>query len=335
VSTGPQENLVAFEDYAAAVKRRRKLIVVVVVAFVLLGVGVTLVSTKQYTAESRVLVEPVAAPGDTSAEPVNVDTERGVAKSLAVADIAAGIMGNGAEASDLISHVAVDPVSESSILEIRYTATSPQRAYKGADAFAEAYLQFRSNEADEATREARRQLEDARDEKAQRVADLNQQLAGLDPGSVDYNQVESQRQVAQSAQNELQRQLDALDTDSADVGTVIDPAEVPSSPSSPNLVLNVGGAAVIGLIIALSLTFVLERRNLGAAPAVAAPSAPDPEPEPAMATVPTRSPAVLAAPASSPPLPARIERPVASTPAPAPVAATRKRCTAPPIWAVQ
>ena len=57
------ENLVEFEDYVAAIGRRKKLVTIIVAGFVVLGAGFSLLSTKQYTAESRVSVTPISDPG--------------------------------------------------------------------------------------------------------------------------------------------------------------------------------------------------------------------------------------------------------------------------------
>ena len=126
----------------------------------LLGAGFSLLSAKQYTAESRVSVAPTFDAGAGTTEEVNIDTERGIAQSSAVATLAQAALGSNTSPSDLLDRVSVDPVGESTILAIRYTHTDPAAAYRGADAFAQAYLDFRASQADEATRQARNLLAD-------------------------------------------------------------------------------------------------------------------------------------------------------------------------------
>jgi len=281
-----QENLVEFEDYVAAIGRRKKLIAVIVAGFVVLGAGFSLLSTKQYTAESRVSVTPLFDAGTGTTDEVNIDTERGIAQSSAVATLAQGTLNSNASPSELLDRVSVDPVGESTILAIRYTHSDPQAAYRGADAFAQAYLDFRASQADEATRQARTLLTDEKATNAREIARLENQLEGLPPGSDEFADLNSRLQALDGAQTSLDRQIQELTSDTVDPGTIIDEAEVPTSPSSPGLLLNVAGAALIGLVLALTATFVLERKNLGTrqdpaddeptADAVAVPVAPTP-----------------------------------------------------------
>lgn len=261
-----QEHLVEFEDYLAAIRRRRTLIVGVVAAFVVLGAGWALVSPKSYTSESRVQVTPAFQPGAGTTEEVNIDTERGIAQSSAVAAIAAQLLSSTEDPSDLLDHVTVEAVGDSTILAIRYADADPQAAFRGADAFARAYLRFRTQQADEATRLARQQLQAEVDQNQDRLLALEDQLADLTPGTAPYAEVESSIRALDGAQSSLDRQIQELGADAVDPGTIIDEAEVPEAPSSPGLPLTVAGAGLIGLVLALSLTFVLERRNLGARP---------------------------------------------------------------------
>jgi capsular exopolysaccharide synthesis family protein len=259
-----QENLVEFEDYVAAIGRRKKLIAIIVLAFVVLGAAYSVLSTKEYTAESRVSVTPVFDPSTSSTPEVNIDTERGIAKSSAVAVIARRILGSGTEPTDLLARLSVSPVGDSTILAFRYTHTNPDAAYRGANAFAQAYLDFRTDEADTATSQARQAIEDRRATKVEERNQVEADLESLESGTPEHTEAAAQARELDGAIARLDQQL--LDLGAAgttDPGTIIDEAEVPTSPSSPGLVLNVAGAAVIGLLLALTITFFLERKNLG------------------------------------------------------------------------
>jgi capsular exopolysaccharide synthesis family protein len=321
-----QENLVEFEDYVAAIGRRKKLIAIVVIACVVLGAAYSVLSTKQYTAESRVSVNPVFDPSSPSQEEVNIDTERGIAKSSAVAAIAQDILGSDTSPADLLDRLSVSVVGESTILSIQYAHPDPQSAFRGANAFAQAYLDFRSSEADTLNRQARQQTEDERDAKIDERTGIESQLDTLERGTPEYEEAAAQAQTLDGQISQLESQLQELRSQSqADPGTIIDEAEVPSSPSSPGLLLNVAGAAVLGLLLALTATFVLERKNLGSRrepesvaprtepPAAAALAAP--VGEPAAPSLPPALESVL--PARSVPTPVAEPTPVAQT-APAP-----------------
>ncbi len=331
-----QENLVEFEDYLAAMGRRRKLIAVVVIAFALLGAAYSVLSTKVYTAESRVSVTAIFDPGAGTSEEVNIDTERGIAQSSAVALLAQRSLRTDTTASDLLDRVSVDPVGESTILAIRYTHTDPETAYRGAGAFAQAYLDFRASQADEATRQARQQLVAEQSANAREMNQVEAQIESLTPGSARYTALSGRLRALEGAQDGLQRQLQDLTSDTVDPGTIIDEAEVPTSPSSPGLLLNVTGGTLIGLVLALTIAFVLERKNLGsrpdptddAPPAVAAVESMPPGPTPpAPATEMPRPAAVASAlPARSGPAPTPPVEPVprfATEPGPSPASPAR------------
>jgi capsular exopolysaccharide synthesis family protein len=302
-----QENLVEFEDYVAAIGRRKKLIVIVVTAFVIVGAAFSMLSTKEYTSESRVSVTAIFDPGEGATDPVNIDTEVGIAKSSAVATIAQGTLNTQASPSDLLDRVGVTPVGDSTILKISYTHPDPDAAYRGAAAFAEAYLEFRGQQADEATRQQRQLLESEKADVVTQQSQLESTLAGLEPGSPEYRDTASRLQALDGEVVRLDSQLEELRSSDVDPGTIIDAAEVPDSPSSPGLILNVAGGALIGLVLALTATFVLERKNLGTRREAEAAAAAVPEP-----TVPDPAPAAVAAPAP----PALAPEPEPPAPAP-------------------
>jgi len=313
------ENLVEFEDYVAAIARRKKLIVIVVAAFVALGAAYSIVSPKEYTSESRVSVTAIFDPGEDSTEPVNIDTEVGIAKSSAVATLAQEQLNTESSPSDLLERVSVSPVQESTILAIRYTHPNAQAAYRGASAFAQAYLQFRAQEADAATRQQRRQLESERSDIQGQRSQLESSLADLEPGTAEHTETSARIRALDGDIARLDSALEELRSSDVDPGTIIDEAEVPDSPSSPGLVLNVAGGALIGLVLALTATFVLERKNLGRSRVPQSEPTPSPELPPAAAVapaIPAATPAPAAEASTRPELASAL--PARSTPAPTP-----------------
>jgi uncharacterized protein involved in exopolysaccharide biosynthesis/Mrp family chromosome partitioning ATPase len=282
-----QENLVQFEDYVAAAKRQRRLIGVVVAGAVVLAVIASLVMPKAYTAESRVLVRPVLDPSDQTSEEVNIDTERGVARSLSVAGIAAAMLGTDASPSSLLADLSVEPVSDSQILVFRYTAGDPDRAFEVADAFAASYLQFRTQEADSAKSQVKEALEAQRAELIESRAGLLAEKRSLPADSPQQIDVDSQLAVVEANESAIRADLAQLGSVQVDAGTVIDAAEVPTSPSSPDLKLNLAAGLLIGVVLGLLIAFIRERQNLGAPrPDEPAPAPLDPEPAPAAEAAP-------------------------------------------------
>jgi Mrp family chromosome partitioning ATPase/capsular polysaccharide biosynthesis protein len=284
-----QENLVQFEDYVAAAKRRSRLIGVVVFVCVALALIATLAMPKAYTSESRVLVRPVIDPSDQTSEEVNIDTERGVARSLSVAGIAAATVGTDASPSSLLADLSVEPVLDSQILVFRFTAGDPEEAFEVADAFADAYLQFRTEEADSAKSQVKAALEAQRAELIQSRTDLLEEKRALPADAPEQVDLDSQLAVIEANESAIRTDLAQLGSVQVDAGTVIDAAEVPSSPSSPDLKLNLAAGVLVGLILGLLIAFIKERNALGGT----RPDAPDE----AAAPTPTPTPVAPQAPA--------------------------------------
>jgi succinoglycan biosynthesis transport protein ExoP len=270
-----QDNLVQFEDYVAAAKRQRKLISICVGACVLLSIIGTFLMPKTYTSEARVLVRPVLDPTDQTRDEVNIDTERGVAKSLSVAGIATTIIGTDASPSSVLSDLIVEPVTDSQILVFEYSAGDPDQAYEAADAFSNAYLQFRTQEADSAKNQVQSALEAEQSDLIQRRAGLLEQKKALPAGAPEQIDIDSELAVIESNDSAIRTDLAQLGSANVDAGTVIDQAEVPSAPSSPSLKVNLAAGLLIGAVLGLLLAFIKERERLGRSPT---PTTPDPTP---------------------------------------------------------
>ena len=259
-----QDNLVQFEDYVAAAKRQRRLIAVIVAVCLLLSVVATLVMSKTYTSESRVLVRPVLDPSDQTSEEVNIDTERGVARSLSVASIAAEMIDNDESPSSLLRNLSVEPVSDSQILVFNYSTGEPDEAFEAADAFAAAYLQFRTEEADSAKTRSKDALEAQLAELIETRATLLEEKEALPADSSERTNLDDQLAVVEANESAIRFDLAELGSVQVDVGTVIDAAEVPASPASPSLKLNLAAGLLAGLVIGLLVAFIRERDALGA-----------------------------------------------------------------------
>lgn len=112
-----------------------------IAAFVL---GGTL--TPQYESTTRVTLEPIRIQDDSeSAETGEIDfaTQASVARSIDVERIAARKLGLKGEPAGLAGPLSVIHIGETDILRFTYRHGDPEVAEMRADAFAEAYLEFR------------------------------------------------------------------------------------------------------------------------------------------------------------------------------------------------
>jgi len=148
---GPEPRSIDLREYWLLIRRRWLSVLVLMIAGALLGLGYAYSTGVSYSATSQVLVSPVTqGPLNQTAQVndlVNMSTEQAVAQSAAVVNRAAAILGvprstlQAAAAKRLT--VAVPTTSD--VLQITWEADSPHAAQSGANAFAKAYLGYRSS----------------------------------------------------------------------------------------------------------------------------------------------------------------------------------------------
>jgi succinoglycan biosynthesis transport protein ExoP len=225
-------------EYLQVVKRRWKLVFVITAIAVGLAVAWTATRTPVYTATADVLVEPplgvLATSGTTPT--LNIDNEREIMQSLPVATVAAPQIDMQVSPRDLLSHLEVTIPKDADVLEVAFSHTNPATAAQGAQAFADAYLSYK-------TVETQTLLDDRTEAINANISELR--VAG---GS-------------QTAINNLEQEVAQLAGTAVDPGEVLVPAEPPTKPSSPSWVLNVGLALMLGLFVGLVAAFVRERTD--------------------------------------------------------------------------
>jgi tyrosine-protein kinase len=220
----------------------------------------SLSQTPQYKSETKVLVQSVNLfPGSAAAGPkINMDTEEQLAKSPAVAALAAAEL-HSKNPLELLKHVSVKAETNTEILAIGYTDSDSRRAQQGAQAFATAYVEFRRqtalNDLDAAKQPLELSIESLTTD-LRRVAD--QLRRAQNQNEIQALQFQSDSLVRQIA--DLQTQLNQLiPEDRLQVGQVVAPAQLPRSPASPNIVLNVTLALLLGLAVGVGIAFLRER----------------------------------------------------------------------------
>lgn len=169
-------------DYLAVMRRRRFTILQVVVLVVLVAVGVTFLQTPQYAAESRVVVKPNAGNTDAVSEIVlgsrELETQKELAVSLPVAEKVVESLGLDRDPERVLEDVTVTLVRDTQILELRATSTDPEQAAALAQGFADAYLEFRRDQALEDVLRAQQALESRAQDIRDRLDEISRELTG-------------------------------------------------------------------------------------------------------------------------------------------------------------
>src|SRR5262245_9453865 len=182
--------------------------------------------TPMYSSTAEVQVTPITATQILSANPywtlANMENEVHVVQSAAVGALADRAL-DGAGGGSL----SVNVPANTQILQIGYTHTDPETARDGAQAFANAYLTYRTRVAVDAYAAARQgfqsQIDELREDLEAAQADLEAAPAGSSDEVVAQNQIDQlSSQIAG-----LNTQVASLVAPEITPGTLIQPADVP------------------------------------------------------------------------------------------------------------
>jgi tyrosine-protein kinase len=247
------------------VLRSRKLEVVLVT---LVLVGVTLLlsfrQTKVYEARAKVLVRPLqtATTGSSVPQQPDLDTERELLVSQAVADEVRKDLRLSVSLKDLLEDLRVQVVTDTAVLQVAYDDPSPQEAARLANGFAHAYVSFRVHQ-------AQSDFAAASEAVSTRIIDLQDQISKL-TGQINATNDQVLRDSYQTRRDTLIVQLGVLNQRLLDLqanssvsesgaAQIIQTADVPGSPISPNPVRNGVLALMVGVALGVGFAFLRER----------------------------------------------------------------------------
>jgi non-specific protein-tyrosine kinase len=200
---------------------------------------------------------------------VSMDTEREIAASSAVAQLAAERLGTidagdaqaatAIDAGDVQAATTINVPTNTQLLEITFSSPDPAAAQVGARAVSESYLEFRGQSALDNAARVQSDVQDQLTKLDDHVAGLQTDLAELPAGSPEAPGISAQISQGNSDIAFLRSKLVDLRTQSVDPGQIVAEAELPTSPSSPNHLRNGALALIVGLALAFGLAFLRER----------------------------------------------------------------------------
>jgi capsular exopolysaccharide synthesis family protein len=275
------QSSVELRDYFAILRQRKGSLLAVVLLVFAGALAYSFQQTPIFESQAQVLVKQTAISSNPTdlVEGPNLETERELAQSEAVGAIVAER--EGGRSDQLLSKLSVDWTINTEILTFRYEGSNPVKAQRYADAFADAYLDYRR-------RQALNDLLAASGTVQGEVQKLNEQLRKVNARIRKTSDVTA-RAALQTQANSLIGQLAILQQKLAEVtppdqlrvGQVVSPAELPSSASSPNHLRNGLTALGVGLILGALVALLRERLDdrlrgredlelIGASPVLAA-----------------------------------------------------------------
>jgi succinoglycan biosynthesis transport protein ExoP len=228
-----------------AFRRRRWLIAACVAIGAGSALAVSLFQTPQYSATASLLFRD---PGfdqrlfgssafQTTDPTREAETNVTLVSLDVVADRTAAELDGGLSGSDVSQKIDVEAEGQSDVAAVTATDPSPSFAATLADAFARNYIAFRRHADREKVAQARRMLE--------------RDYAALDP----LTKTGAEGQLLQHQITQLQT-LRALQTGNAEL---VQRADIPASPSSPDTVRNTIYGGILGLLLGLIFALMRER----------------------------------------------------------------------------
>jgi capsular exopolysaccharide synthesis family protein len=246
------------------VLRARKLQIALVTIVALAGaMFLSFRQTPTYEGTTKILVKPVqnAASSVSIPQQPNLDTERELVLSQAVAQNVQREAHVGTSVDTLLKHVRVQVVTDTEVMEVSYQDPDPGTAARLANAFAAAYVDFRSQQALDQFEAAAAAVQRRIDGVQESLTTLNKKIqSATDPTTRDALQAQRDTAVAQLGVFQS-RLLDLQSNASLAQGSaqIVQQAQVPRAPVSPNKVRNAILALFVGLALGIGLAFLRER----------------------------------------------------------------------------
>ncbi|MGH2751227.1 MAG: polysaccharide biosynthesis tyrosine autokinase [Actinomycetota bacterium] len=271
---GGAEQAPTLRDYLEVLRRRKWIIAFFTCLVVGAAAAYTFTRTPIYEAEAQVLVQPFSLDADADANPedVSLETEALIATSPSVAEIAA----EDVEEEDFISlgnNLEVSVADDASVLIFDYAHRNPKEAARRAQAFAQAYVDNRTEQAQDRLDTVASSIQDQIDALQGQLDDVQSQIAaveaeeaaaieageepadGADTGAL----VDEANTLSQQIAFERTKLFSLASPRTLEVGRVLFRAEVPGTPSSPTPVTNLLVALLVGLAGGVGLAFLSER----------------------------------------------------------------------------
>lgn len=248
-------------EYLGILLHRKWTLVLATALVVGSALAFSLRQTPIYVSETRVLVRPSTSSPGFAPSSVNLETERALVDSAIVATIARDDLNLQGSPGSLLDDLEVSVEANTEILAIRYSDPDPLRAQSLAAAFAQAYIRFRVEQAQEQFEAQSAGIQGRIDDTEDRLATLEGEIkAATSPAR--QNELAAERDSLIARLGVLQQELEDLRT-AAEVqgggGEIVQPADLPSAPSSPNHVRSGALALAVGVALGVGVVFLRER----------------------------------------------------------------------------
>lgn len=232
-------------EYLRILRQRRIVVIAGVLAVFVPVVLLSLVQTPQYAATAELLIQDRSS--ETLFDPNSgarndparqIQNELHIIESPPVRDAVRSKLGP-------VPKVSAVPIGQTDLIQVIATSTDPARAAEVANAYADAYIGYRREQAVDDLLAASQQVQG-------KIADLQKQIDTAPP---------AQKEELLQAQSLFKQKLDEMQVDSAlkqGGAQLVTPATRPTSPVSPRPVRSGVLAIAVGLLLGVCLAFLLD-----------------------------------------------------------------------------
>jgi Mrp family chromosome partitioning ATPase/capsular polysaccharide biosynthesis protein len=254
-------------DYGAMLRRRWWVLALGAVVGLLLAVEMLMLSSKTYVSTAGVLVLPTGvdnasvAGGRTGGE-INLDTEAQLLTSVDVATRAKTLLKVPDEPRDLAANVSVAVPPNTSVLNISYSAPTPEDAQRSAQAFAQAYLDSRAAVATAKLKTEAEALQGQITAARKNLQEVTGKKAALPETSPDHADADAQEKVLINRITQLSGDLSPIEAAlvaKVNPGRVINSPKLPDAPTDPNPKIYLPSGLLLGLLVGLGFATLLQR----------------------------------------------------------------------------
>ena len=254
------EQAPTIRDYLEVLRRRKWIILLFTCLVVAAAVAYTFTRTPIYQSEAQVLVQPFSLEAENAATPedVSLETEALIATSPAVAQIAAKSIGSD-DAAALLDNLTVSVAPDTSVLVFLYAHRDPQEAAGRAQAFADAYVENRTEQSQSRIETLASSIQRQIDVYQVRLDEIQAEIAASDDETETAALTDQANTISQQMAFEQTKLFSLASPSTIDVGQVLFAAETPTKPSSPTPVTNMLLALLVGLAGGVGLAFLRER----------------------------------------------------------------------------
>ncbi|MFT4156832.1 MAG: hypothetical protein QM630_02730 [Microbacterium sp.] len=249
-----------FDQYVFILKRQWRVVFAGAVAG-LLAAGVFLVVapttvTVTTTLNLNVITTDPFNPQKPASGLLDDATEADIASSHVVAARAAENLGGSTTASEIRRSSTVATSSSASVVKVSYEAATVKQAVAGADAVADAYLSFRSEQAQERIAVMVNNITSSVDTLNETLKGVNKTITTAGTDSVDYAQATTQRAQILSELDDLLSQRNVLQGVDTTGGIVLTAADDSTPEYSPGRTMTLLTGLAAGLILGVIAAFV-------------------------------------------------------------------------------